>query len=361
MKKDNYLLCLDSLRGLAAVIVMFYHFSSTSSSLLTDNFIVMNGRRFVDFFFVLSGFIISVKYYDTLVDFKSLIKFQVKRFYRLYPLHFITLFVFLLIELSKFYFEKNTGIIANNPSFSNNNFFAFINNIFLTQSFFVAHTTFNDPSWSISLEFYIYLLFALLLIFLKKKIRILLFVIVIIIFGFLIFNRGADETMDLANGLFAFIRASYCFLIGAVAYYFYKNYRSYFSFFSSYLIFTVLIFYIYYLNFLSKVFLPLIFAALIVSLCINKKNILNYLFTTKLLIFLGKISYGIYMIHSIVWWIFRQFFRFILNVPSTEVNNVTVLNIAGFDILFYQIVASLIVIFFSYISMKYYESFFYKK
>jgi len=29
MKKDNYLLCLDFLRGLAAVIVMFYHFSST--------------------------------------------------------------------------------------------------------------------------------------------------------------------------------------------------------------------------------------------------------------------------------------------------------------------------------------------
>ena len=361
MKKDNYLLCLDSLRGLAAVIVMFYHFSSTSSSLLTDNFIVMNGRRFVDFFFVLSGFIISIKYYDTLVDFKSLIKFQVKRFYRLYPLHFITLFVFLLIELSKFYFEKNTGIIANNPPFSNNNFFAFINNIFLTQSFFVAHTTFNDPSWSISLEFYIYLLFALLLIFFKKKIRILLFVIVIIIFGFLIFNRGADETMDLANGLFAFIRASYCFLIGALAYYFYKNCRSFFFLFSPYLIFPTLIFYIYYLNYLSKLFLPLIFAVLIISLSINKENFLSFFLTRKLFTFLGKISYGVYMIHSLVWWFFRQFFRFILKVPTTEVNSITILNISGFDILFYQIFASLIVIFFSYISFKYYESFFYKK
>jgi peptidoglycan/LPS O-acetylase OafA/YrhL len=361
MKKNNYLLCLDSLRGLAAVIVMLYHFSATSSSLLTDNFIIMNGRRFVDFFFVLSGFIISVKYFDKIIDIKSLIKFQIRRFYRLYPLHFITLFFFILVELSKFYFEKKTGIIANNPSFSNNNFFAFVNNLFLTQSFFVPHTTFNDPSWSISLEFYIYLLFALLLIFFKKKIRILLFVILIIIFGSLIFNSGADETMDLANGLFAFIRASYCFLIGAVAYFFYKNCRSYFPFFTSYLIYIILIFYIYYLNFLSKVFLPLIFAALIVSLCINKKNILNYFFTSKLLIFLGKISYGIYMIHSIVWWIFRQFFRFILNVPTTQVNNVTVLNIAGLDILFYQILASLIVIFFSFISLKYYESFFYKK
>lgn len=360
MKKNNYLLSLDSLRGLAAVIVMFYHFSSTSSSLLTDNFIVMNGRRFVDFFFVLSGFLISIKYYDIIIDFKSLMKFQERRFYRLYPLHFITLFVFLLIELSKFYFEKNTGIIANNPSFSNNNFFAFINNILLTQSFFVAHTTFNDPSWSISLEFYIYLLFALLLIFFKNKFRFLLFIVLIILFGLLIFIRGADETMDLANGLFAFIRALYCFLIGVIAYYFYRNCRFFFSFFSSYLIFTILIFYIYYLNYLSKLFLPLIFAALIVSLSINKKNILNYLFTRKLLIFLGKISYGIYMIHSIVWWIFRQFFRFILKAPTTEVNNATVLNIPSFDILFYQILASLIVIFLSYISLKYYESFFYK-
>ena len=52
-------------------------------------------------------------------------------------------------------------VLANNPAFSENGLFAFVNHLFLTQGLFVDHYSFNRPSWSISTEFYTYLLFGI--------------------------------------------------------------------------------------------------------------------------------------------------------------------------------------------------------
>ena len=69
------LLYLESLRGCAAIAVALFHF--TNSSVLTQNRFVQNVETMVDFFFVLSGFVIAYSCFDRIVDWSSLVDFQV--------------------------------------------------------------------------------------------------------------------------------------------------------------------------------------------------------------------------------------------------------------------------------------------
>ena len=70
------LLYLESLRGCAAIAVALFHF--TNSSVLTQNRFVQNVETMVDFFFVLSGFVIAYSCFDRIVDWSSLVDFQVR-------------------------------------------------------------------------------------------------------------------------------------------------------------------------------------------------------------------------------------------------------------------------------------------
>ena len=85
-------LALDSVRGLLASIIVFFH-------LPTDGWIwtfkcVQNGFLAVTFFFVLSGFVIGTTYGDRLAQGFPLGRFLGLRLGRIYPLH---LFMILLM------------------------------------------------------------------------------------------------------------------------------------------------------------------------------------------------------------------------------------------------------------------------
>ena len=61
---------------------------------------------------------------------------------------------------------------------------------------------------------------------------------------------------------------------------------------------------------------PIAFASLILSLVMSKGNsFLKKILNNTYLIYLGTISYGVYMIHSLVWWVLAQFSKFVLKVP----------------------------------------------
>ena len=66
MKKILY---LESLRGIAAISVALHHFSI--NSILQNNYYVKNSYLMVDFFFVLSGFVIAYNYMDKLTNIKN--------------------------------------------------------------------------------------------------------------------------------------------------------------------------------------------------------------------------------------------------------------------------------------------------
>lgn len=152
----NHFEALDGWRGLCACLVVLFHFHGYSP--LYTSPLIRNSYLFVDFFFVLSGFVIAWNYGDRLANWRDVRQFLVLRAGRLYPLHIFMLFLFLAWESAKLLLGDH-GALAftgdNQPS-------TIASNIFLVQSLHVNDAlSWNAPSWSISTELWAYVVFAL--------------------------------------------------------------------------------------------------------------------------------------------------------------------------------------------------------
>src|SRR5437762_9602227 len=77
---------LDSWRGIAACLVALFHLDAYSH--LYGVPFLRNSWLFVDFFFVLSGFVIAANYQQRLLEGFGVGRFLLLRLGRLYPLHF---------------------------------------------------------------------------------------------------------------------------------------------------------------------------------------------------------------------------------------------------------------------------------
>ena len=154
---------LDSWRGLAACMVAVYHFPAYSH--VTPVALVRHAFLFVDFFFVLSGFVIAANYYDRLLDGISIRTFVWRRFGRLYPLHLAMLIVCIAYRALQLVTHPN-AVFGTRPPFSEpyESAATIVANLTLTHALHAFDfVTWNAPSWSISVEFYTYIAFALLL------------------------------------------------------------------------------------------------------------------------------------------------------------------------------------------------------
>ena len=83
---------LDGFRGIFALMIIIDH--AANDSFIFQNFIVQKADFFVDYFFVLSGFVISYNYLHKIKDFASFKDFMVRRLIRLYPLLLYTTLLF---------------------------------------------------------------------------------------------------------------------------------------------------------------------------------------------------------------------------------------------------------------------------
>ena len=164
------ILALTSLRGVAALGVVIFHFRDQFGSAIDlDKYTVFFSRGYllVDFFFVLSGFVIALSYTHFFAGGFSANKYGVflaKRLGRIYPLHIVVLAGFVLSEAAKYLVATSA-----NPPFSVNTFNALIANILLIQAWGIFdHFTWNHPAWSISTEWFAYLIFPFLAAVLSK-------------------------------------------------------------------------------------------------------------------------------------------------------------------------------------------------
>ena len=140
---------LEALRGIAALLVVFHHLSLNPGSLLASVPFLRQGWLFVDLFFVLSGFVIATVHAESDPTPQAARRFLIRRFFRLYPLHFATLLAALCIDI-------RSGM-ALLPGY--NAMVAM--NVTMTQAWgLVPGSVLNGPSWRISTEWAAYLLFA---------------------------------------------------------------------------------------------------------------------------------------------------------------------------------------------------------
>ncbi len=95
---------LDGLRGIAALIVFFGHFSKIGIDITKVNVlargtigILVNGAASVIFFFVLSGFVLSLPYVNSKTPLK-LTSFYLKRVFRIYPALIIAIILCVILK-----------------------------------------------------------------------------------------------------------------------------------------------------------------------------------------------------------------------------------------------------------------------
>ena len=148
---------LDSLRALAAIGVVGWHYASHFGAAPLPSLMApfySHGEILVDFFFVLSGFVLARAYWndERSATFANNVR---DRIARMYPLHFATLCAVGVMQ----WILVNR---LNSPPFVylfNDTYDFVLNLLLLNRTGLERGFSFNGPSWSISTEFVVNVLF----------------------------------------------------------------------------------------------------------------------------------------------------------------------------------------------------------
>jgi peptidoglycan/LPS O-acetylase OafA/YrhL len=283
---------LDGLRGLFALFVVLFHFNvNNAPATLVNNFFVRESFIFVDFFFILSGYVITITYNERINSCKSFLQFLKKRFIRLYPM--------LLFSTGMYWYFVR-------PFTDKHHIFLALDTLLLTNSTPILGTTIgmNYPSWSISSEMLSYFAFGICsLLAIRKKKDHLIIAITIACFGFLLYQQKYFQT-----GSWGFIRGLACFNLGYLIHMLATKNIKIHDYLEGVImiIISAMMYLLYHLkikNTLIFTFIhfivPIVFA-LSIFILIKTNGIVSKLLQTTPLQFLGKISYSLYLNQALV-------------------------------------------------------------
>lgn len=286
-------------RFLAAVSIVIFHYGSKSFPFNDDKiaFIFRGADVGVSYFFILSGFVMMIAYGNkSVVTAKDYLK---NRFVRIYPVYFLALFVMFVLQI-------RTGNLDLSGLFLN---------ILMIQSWIPGkELSVNSPGWSLSVEFLFYAIFPLMFNkFFKteslKKVSfyIVLFWIISQVFFQLLFVFYGGSELDIMKDVLKYNPLMHLneFLIGNLAGLFFiqhlqkkkGNYDPVILILAGLVILALK--FSLGLNFHNGL-LAVLFFPLIIYLSLNNGYITK-MFQHKLLVFLGEISYGIYILQHPVY------------------------------------------------------------
>lgn len=269
---NNRITVLDSLRGIAAVAVMLFHFTffynQVYSNLnISKHLTVFWGHYGVQLFFMISGFVIFM----SIKNLKSPLVFLKKRFYRLYPTYWICLTI---TSLFLVFFPNDIFKIT---------FQQFIGNVTMFQGLLKIDNL-DGSYWSLLPELLFYIMIAFLLLFnLQGHIVRVCSVWLILIFLNLFRPSIVEVLLNLRFGVF--------FITGIMFYRIYMKQNS----FVEYLLIIVSLILSYFI--FDKLETTLVFLLLTSVFYLFITNRLNFL-DIKFLRYLGAISYPLYLLHQ---------------------------------------------------------------
>ena len=305
---------LDSVRGIAALCVVVHHIviSTTFTQAfdlggpLADFF--ANGWIFVDLFFVLSGIVMAMTYVRPAERF-SVRVFVVRRLARIYPLHLAVLLAWIPIRLARF-FAVSLGIGAGAALVHDvNTPYAFLMQLFLLNAFgTLSEMSWNGPSWSISAELFAYAVFAVTVALLARHARSGMiggaFAVIsgLSLFTAVVVLRERELDFHLHFGV---VRGLYGFSLGVVTMCAAEALRSsgvqiggtwQSLCLAVALVYVALVGAYPWIGFIA----PLAFAALLGGLVVSPETSLGRALSSAPLVWLGRRSYSIYMVHAFV-------------------------------------------------------------
>ncbi len=279
---------LDALRGLAAILVVFFHFTMFRPQ-ADLGFIV--GVTGVDLFFIISGFVIFM----SLNGIKKPIEFVINRFTRLFPTYWAC--AMLTFGLKFFFFNELA------MSFKH-----FLVNLTMLQHFFRIEGV-DGTYWTMIIELLFYFLMFFILVFdkLKSTVLICFFILMMIVFNDIILEKYFPFFKKI-HFYMPLVSHFPMFFAGILFYKIIKidapNSRLIFVYYGLLIIcFFVQLMLFYdggrsngFINFTTYLLMLFIYFFIFILL-VNKK--LKFL-VNKSTLFLGKISFSLYLIHQFI-------------------------------------------------------------
>ena len=287
---------IDAIRALAVLVVWLFH--------LNPN-LFPGGYVGVDIFFVVSGYVITLSIFRDIEKNNNfnLFKFYKKRFFRIFPaLFFLIISTFIFYLFFGYLFELNyVSKIGIASLFGISNIFY----IYLKSDYFLENEL--NPflhTWSLGVEEQFYFMYPLIIsstlllssYFYKKKINFLLILtfVFLIILSFLCFYLFQNTTL---GNFYSPLSRFWELLIGCLLFLVFENKKINFN---KIIIFTAIIlffFIIFFDDLISNIYLTLPLVIIFASITIiSNKNITNY-FNNYYFLYLGKISYSLYLWH----------------------------------------------------------------
>lgn len=359
--KKVYFPNLNGLRFIAALMVLIHHVEQLKNKFGFENFynelpfIPVIGKLGVVLFFVLSGFLITYLLFveeDTTRTI-SIKDFYIRRLLRIWPLYYLIVILsfFILPNIEFLEIEPNTLQLFDSFNIKLLLFLVFLPNLALVIYPYVPYAA---QSWSVGVEEQFYLLWPILMKKSKNKLKLLLGVILIyfmVKYGITIYVKlfGASKITDYSYGFFSNFSIDCMAIGGLFAYSIYKKktvLKYMFSKYSqvvTYLMLFLLIGFGIKIPYVHYEFYALLFGMAIVNLAANKKTIVNLENST--LNYLGKISYGVYMFHSLA---------IVITLKGLNMFGIT-------NTLLQYVVSILLTVIISGLSYKFFESYFIKK
>jgi peptidoglycan/LPS O-acetylase OafA/YrhL len=309
----NYINSLTSMRGIAAIWVMLFHidvslFYRGFGALLPHDQtgFFSKGYLWVDFFFLLSGFVIAYVYSQPLANkprTTAIKHYLWARFTRIYPLHLFTLLV--LVFVTSIVEVRFPAVIDG----SWKTYFAWSalpSNLMLTQAMNQhVYLSWNMVSWSIAAEWWTYVISIPVLIFLRERSLVLIVVWAMLAsIGLVVLvNVFPQKNLDITFN-YGFLRCLFEFNIGIALYqiFFREKMKIWLSrdWIVVALLFAItLIFHECW----NDLWVIPCFSILILALAYNT-TIATRVLNIPVFQYLGKISYSIYMVHCLWFMVF---------------------------------------------------------
>lgn len=293
---------LTGLRFYTALWVFLYHFYAYTGGL--DNFFVRKGYLGVDIFFVLSGFILTYAYHKSFfletVTWKKYYNFLLKRFAKIYPLQILTfLIVGILLIVGKYGFHQKDLIIRPDH---------IVSNLLMIHAWNINDAlSWNTHSWSLSDEWFAYLVLFVSAAFLIRYNRLIGRIILFLAVLFFIMRWFRIENFDLNlytyNGLERIIPEFFLGVLVGLLRFDFQISKKWASCIFVMCILTLLTLAV--TDYKVDALCMLIFAGIIYSL--SFPTWFDRLFDTKKMVYLGNISFAFYMFQLTAFYLFKPF------------------------------------------------------
>ena len=286
---------LTGLRGVAALYVVFFHYFSPLSLTNPAMCLLGHGYLAVDLFFVLSGFVMALNYaglFSHGIRGSAIRVFLSRRVARIYPLYLLS-----LLGASGLVLTGYLNIAADSLAR------AFWPNLLMVQNW-GNWESIETPAWSISTEWFAYMLFPFLLTWTFYRSRAeALTVLALCVSGLFtlaaFFSNPYDhlKIFDLTKGYPSLIRCVSEFTLGILAYRVKDSRFGNLVKGQPWLPFMLVALLVLLLALKrSDVLVVLLFPLLILSLD-SKRNFLSHSLGSRVPEFLGLVSYSVYLVH----------------------------------------------------------------